>query len=87
MKNQETFNTLFFMNSTDFKVKMINIVGGNIKEYLSKGTIKKVLINEIPNELKIDWYDSYIINPDGIYFVPEHGSRQLVRKFDKYFTL
>jgi hypothetical protein len=82
---REVFNKIFELKNKELKKELKKIIGGDNYDVIDNAYVKKTLGNDVPSEIRLSYYDSYIINSTGIYFEPELGGTVLIRKFDKYF--
>jgi len=84
------FKKLFQLDKDDFIKVMKDIFQDNksVMEILeNKPKVIKTLIDDKPEEMQIHFYSSIIINYTGVRFKPEHGSLEMILKFDKYFNV
>lgn len=83
------FKKLFEKNSSEIKTIVAKIfesrkIECNNFDFRNCGGEKTIKDDE-PWEIDLHFYDSIHIYPLGIYFVPEHGSSQMVVTFDATF--
>ena len=89
------FKALFDMNKVDLISKLTEVCGvdsvayKNILEYADRGvSVKKIIVNDEPSEIMVNFYDKLVINPFGIHFVGEHGyGNCILVEFNKFFVL
>jgi hypothetical protein len=83
------FQELFKLPDKELKEKLKELCGDNktILTILNKGDCKRIIVNEIPNEIDFCFYDELKITWYGTVLVYEHGNNHIHRKFDKYFKL
>lgn len=84
------FKKLFQLKKDDFINVMKDIFQDD--EYVmrileSKPNITKTLENDNPEQIRMDFYDSILIDHTGIWAQPEHGSSVMILKFDKFFNI
>ena len=84
------FQKLFQLKKDDFIKLMKDIFQDNkfVMEILeSKPIVIKTLNDDEPVEMQIHYYNSILINYTGVRFKPEHGSLEMILKFDKFFNM
>jgi hypothetical protein len=84
------FQKLFQLKKDDFIKVMKDIFQDNesVMEILeNKPRVIKTLTDDEPEEMQIHFYSSILINYTGVIFKPEHGSLQMILKFDKFFNV
>lgn len=82
--------SLFELNSADLRGKIKEIVGNRLPGYdhlFCSGTVTKITVDDSPNKILIQYYDTITITWLGITFKPEHGTVRDIVDFDKFFTL
>jgi len=85
---QEIFEKLFSLPDNDLKLKLNDILDGQYSSIINKSfTIIRTIINEVPSNVEIEYYDKIYLNHKGIFYIPEHGGDFLLVKFNKYFKL
>jgi len=86
------FEELFAMKDLEVIEHLKSICGDEIPEGIltqyGKGCwFTRKIINEAPQEMKIEFYDSVIINSFGIHLKREHTPEATLVKFNKHFKL
>jgi len=84
------FEKLFQLKKDDFIKVMKDIFKDNksVMEILeNKPRVIKTLNDDEPEEMQIHFYSSVLINYAGVRFKPEHGSLEMILKFDKFFNV
>jgi hypothetical protein len=84
------FQKLFQLKKDDFIKVMKDIFQDNqsVLEILeNKPKVIKTLNDDEPEEMQIHFYSSILINYTGVRYKPEHGSLQMILKFDKFFNV
>jgi hypothetical protein len=84
------FEKLFQLKKDDFIKVMKDIFHDNksVMEILeNKPRVIKTLTDDEPEEMLIHLYSSILINYTGVRFKPEHGSLEMILKFDKFFNV
>ena len=84
------FDKLFQLKKDDFIKVMKDIFQDNesvmgILE--NKPRVVKTLNDDEPEEMQIHFYSSISVNYAGVRFKPEHGSSEMILKFDKFFNV
>lgn len=87
---QTRLNKLFSLSDKELKELLSSKYGeeSSFKHILEgdNARITRVIIDEIPSSIKLDFYDSIMIDVTGIHFKPENGPKeQLVKFFSKNF--
>ena len=84
------FQKLFQLKKDDFIKVMKDIFQDNksVMEILENNPrVIKTLYDDEPEEMQIHLYGSVLINYTGVRFKPEHGSLEMILKFDKFFNV
>jgi hypothetical protein len=84
------FQKLFHLKKDDFIKVMKDIFQDNQKvmEILeNKPKVIKTLNDDKPEDISIYFYSSIIIDYSGVKYKPEHGSMNIILKFDKFFNI
>lgn len=82
------FKKLFKLNDTLLKEKIISICDEKYNEIVNNSSnVKRIIINEKPRSIEIEYYDSIIVDYSGIQHKPECGYSNYIVKFNKHFTL
>jgi hypothetical protein len=84
------FQKLFQLKKDDFIKVMKDIFQDDksVMEILeNKPRVIKTLNDDEPEEMQIHFYSSILINYTGVSYKPEHGSLQMILKFDKFFNV
>lgn len=85
-----TFQKLFQLKKDDFIKVMKDVFQDNksvMKILENRPRVIKTLYDDEPEEMQIHFYSSILINYTGIRFKPEHGSLEMILKFDKFFNV
>lgn len=81
------------LNDVELKAKLRQIFATyhstvNISLLLCEhSVVERVIRNEVVYTISIRYYDTIIINPNGITFLYEHGNQVKVVEFSETFTL
>ena len=84
------FEKLFQLKKDDFIKVMKDIFQDNKSVMVileNKPRVIKTLNDDEPEEMQIHFYSSILINYTGVRFKPEHGSLEMILKFDKFFNV
>ena len=83
------FEKLFNLNSSDLKKLLTKICGNLIpNEYiLGEGSVRKEILNDIPDIIEIRFYDWLSISAFGIYYIPEDGEGRRIVEFNEFFNI
>ena len=84
------FEKIFKLKKDDLITLMKDIFQDEPKsmELLENNPIvTKKITNDEPEEVKISFYSSIIVNYLGIYYKPEHGGHNMFLKFDKFLNV
>ena len=84
------FKKLFQLKKDDFIKVMKDIFQDNKSVMVileNKPRVIKTLNDDEPEEMQIHFYSSILINYTGVRFKPEHGSLEMILKFDKFFNV
>lgn len=84
------FQKLFQLKKDDFIKVMKDIFQENKSVMVileNKPRVIKTLNDDEPEEMQIHFYSSILINYTGVRFKPEHGSLEMILKFDKFFNV
>jgi hypothetical protein len=84
------FEKIFKLKKDDLIALMKDIFQDEPKsmELLENNPIvTKKITNDKPEEVKISFYSSIIVNYFGIYYKPEHGGHNMFLKFDKFLNV
>ena len=84
------FQKLFQLKKDDFIKVMKDIFSENesVLEILEKKPrVIKTLIDDEPQDVAIHFYSSISIDYLGVSYKPEHGTSNLILKFDKFFNV
>lgn len=84
------FKKLFQLKKDDFIKVMKDIFQENKSVMVileNKPRVIKTLNDDEPEEMQIHFYSSILINYTGVRFKPEHGSLEMILKFDKFFNV
>ena len=84
-RGQKKFNKLYALSDAELKKLMASRYGQGHAKHLFEGDnarITRTIVNEEPHSIKFEFYDAIEINWTGIHFIPEHGSRGTMMKFD-----
>jgi hypothetical protein len=57
------------------------------KDFILNGRVEKISVDDDPRDIFVSWNDSYQINFQGVFFIKEHHSPELVIQFTEHFTL
>jgi hypothetical protein len=71
------FTQLIFFNLRKYVLKILE----------NNPKVIKTLNDDEPEEMQIHFYSSILINYTGVRYKPEHGSLQMILKFDKFFNV
>lgn len=86
------FQKLFQLNKADFIKVMVFI----LKDYKNKHALEilennprvvKIIHDDEPYEINIEFYSSIIVSHVGINYKPEHGASFFLVRFDKFFNV
>lgn len=86
---QPIFEQFFALSDKDLKekVKAVCMNDKDINGIVDNSCqIKRVIINEIPSDIYLSFYDSIKIDWQGIHYVPEHGGSSIIVHFNEYFN-
>lgn len=86
------FAEVFALSDKELLEKIESICGEQLPDHIlsnyGKGTwVTRVIKNEEPQSITIEYYDSVEINVFGISIKPEHGQSQKIITFNKHFKL
>lgn len=86
---QPIFESLFKLNDNDLKEKLKDICKGyeNVVDLLNSKSVKciRTIHNEVPHDIRFNFYDNIEICFLGIYWKSEHGINEKIKAFDEYF--
>jgi hypothetical protein len=84
------FEKLFNLNSVELKNKLKEICGEEFSAdnlFSESSHVTKTIVNDRPQEVVVDFYDTISISPIGINYQPEHGESRKIVSFNKFFVL
>lgn len=82
------FNEIFKLTDQQIIDKLESILLNDYDSILSnEPTIKRIIVNSIPNEITISFYDTIKIDSFGISYKPEQGPFNSLITFNKHFRL
>ena len=81
-----TFKKLFDMSKDELKKVLVDIIPQH-EETIKGGNVRKVMLDDEPYEMEVNYYSSISITPFGINYKPEHGPGGNVILFNKYFVI
>lgn len=86
---QPIFEEIFSKSDKEVKeiIQSITDNDKDVKEILDNGIVTRVIKDEKPSEITIYFYDGLELNWLGLLYKPEHGSGNLLVKFNKHFKL
>lgn len=89
-KGFPVFEQLFNMKAAELKDKLKTICGSRIHNdflFSTNSTVKKVISNDVPQEITVSFYDRIDISPYGINYKPEHRNSERIVEFNDHFKL
>lgn len=84
------FEKLFNLSSVELREKIKEICGSKVSNqhlFTDSSNVRKTILNDRPQEIVLEFYDSISISPFGISYSPEHGQGKKLVEFDKFFVL
>ena len=83
------FQKFFEMPKPELLKVLREICGDNVSpETLEdSSSVRKEIIDDVPNSLKVCSWDTLEISPFGIHFRSEHGNSKKIVEFNKFFKL
>jgi len=86
------FLELFKLSDSDLKDKLKSILRSkldsrNMDLFDKTSPVTRIIKNENPEKILIEFYDWIEIYPLGISFHPEHGKSRQIIDFDEHFKL